>query len=613
MSESKKELIEEHKRLTYILKNGSSKERLEEYKRQMKELKHLLATGKYKPEVVEEKVAKAKVDASHHVPYLGGYSKDGSTIYIDSRFPKTIKLDGKKSIDAHKYLVIHEVTEKHLEEMGFDYNSAHNMAEATQNAALELDGHDPKDYYGVYYVTYNNTLREFDPKKVPEDLDLKPYEDDKLDSVIERIKSVHLNKAITPDPKYPGTHYAKVDGEWYRVKNIGVDPDKPPVPGYSKQPNWYELEGHPEGSVRDNRIENYWQPGIDKPKDLVKSNYGPKGAGLYDPTVNQKRKAKNVDSIEGIGPNRNIKEYTPAIQGTLKQQAATQAKKDLAANKRQPVKTEKDLSPEEREKKLAEFQTMYAKSEDTCKLPPVETFIEHQMKQPMFSSQLPPHLQRISIMESSSGKNKEHAEVKEGVHKGTRSVSAFGLMPKYIKEVAEKFKPLKNSTLGKLILSSDVDQVNNLVSNHEHDSELANHIWNYNQSRLSQHTVDPSHLEALGVAAHRRGVTGALKLYKEGGINAVYNDPYVKTYHNIKDNEVALEKANAKLQLLRSALEKATHQEKPLNQLMTEIQTRQPTDAEINRIMNAQNVSNQSEVESKAAEERYRLACEDVE
>jgi hypothetical protein len=455
MSESKKELIEEHRRLTRILKEGSLKERLEEYERQMKELKKLLAGGEYEPE--------------------------------------------------------------------------------------------------------------------------------------------NIKKAITPDPGYKGNHKAMVDGKWYRVKNAGVDKDKPQVthPGE----NWYELEGHPEGSVHQNRIQDY-------DEGLTKSNYGPKGAGLYDPKVNQKRKSNNVDSIEGIGQNKNVKEYTSAKQGTAKVQANVQAKKDLEVNKLQPVKTLADLSPEEKAEIEAKYNTK--KSEDA---PPA---YEHKI-QSSPSQNVPDFLRRIATIESNSGQNKKHEEVKAGVHKGTSSVSAFGLMPKYIKEVAEKFNPLKNSMLGKLIRSSDVNKVNDIVSNHEHDSTLAHHIWNYNQSRLSQHAIDPSHLEALGVAAHRRGVTGALNAYKEGGINAIHSDPYVKKYHKIKDSEVALEKANAKLQLLRSALEKATHQEKPLSQLMVEIQTRQPTDAEINRIMNAKNSSNQSEVESRAAEERYRLACEDVE
>lgn len=505
MSESKKELIEEHKRLTRILKDGTLKDRLEEYERQMKELKALLQGEEYKP--------------------------------------------------------------------------------ANSN---------------------------------------------KLDK--SNIKPAGNN--------YKGSNYVRYQGKWHRLldEKQGNSLNKPTPTGYSGPTNWLKLEGLPEEvnqfdtgieerAFHPNEIPELERQFSNEPpvihgQDMNKSNYGPKGAGLYDPTVNQKRKAKNVDSIEGIGQNKNVKQYTTSREGTANEYATVQAKKDLAANKRQPVKTEKDLSPEEREKKLAEFQAMYAKSEDTCKLPPVETFIEHQMKQPMFSSQLPAHLQRISIMESSGGKNKEHAEVKTGIHKGTSSVSAFGLMPKYIKEVAEKFKPLKNSMLGKLIRSSSVNQVNNIVSNHEHDSELANHVWNYNQNRLSQHTVDPSHLEALGVAAHRRGITGALKLYKEGGINAVHNDPYVKTYNNIKDNEVALEKANAKLQLLRSILDTVTVEEDNLNKskslqnIMSEIRTRQPTDAEINLIMNTQismGQEGQAEAEAKAAEERYKRMCEDTE
>lgn len=357
MSESKKELIEEHKRLTHVLKDGSSKERLEEYERQMKELKHLLATGKYKPEVVEGKVAKTKVDTTYHVPYLGGYSKDGSTIYIDSRFPKTIKPNGKKSIDAHKYLVVHEVTEKHLEDMGLDYNEAHNIAEATQEAALKLDGHDPEDYYGIYYKTYNQVLRDFDPKKVPEDLDLKPYEDDKLHSVIERIKG--LNKAITPDPNYKGNHKAMVDGKWYRVKNAGVDKNRPIVSHEGE--NWYELEGHPEGVVHQDRLQDY-------DEGLNKSGYGPKGAGLYDPTVNIKRKENRTgEEVSSAGKNVAVHEYTSATMGTAKQQADTLATKQKKLNRRQPVKTLETMTDEEKAEIERKYNTKITKIEKSLK------------------------------------------------------------------------------------------------------------------------------------------------------------------------------------------------------------------------------------------------------
>jgi hypothetical protein len=215
VSESKKELIEEHKRLVRILKEGTSKERLEEYERQLKELKKLVAGGEYEPE--------------------------------------------------------------------------------------------------------------------------------------------NIKKSITTDPNYKGDHQAKVDGKWYKVKNVGVDKAKPVVTHQGE--NWYKLEGHPEGSVHQNRVEDYWRPGEDAPAGLAKSNYGPKGAGLYDPTVNQKRKARNVETVEGLGQNKNVKEYTSAKQGTSKEWAATQAKKDLAVNKKQKVKTMADLSPEEKAEIEAKYNT----------------------------------------------------------------------------------------------------------------------------------------------------------------------------------------------------------------------------------------------------------------
>jgi hypothetical protein len=63
-------------------------------------------------------------------------------------------------------------------------------------------------------------------------------------------------------------------------------------------------------------------------------------------------------------------------------------------------------------------------------------------------------------------------------------------------------------------------------------------IENYKQSRLkANHIVTPEHLELLGVMAHRRGITGALKAFNEGGLESVKNDPYVKKYIKIKNTK----------------------------------------------------------------------------
>lgn len=76
---------------------------------------------------------------------------------------------------------------------------------------------------------------------------------------------------------------------------------------------------------------------------LEKSNYGPKGAKLYNPADNAKRKANNVESLESVGPNRNIKEYSSAGL-SAKQSAATEASKYKKINRKQPVKV---YTPEE--------------------------------------------------------------------------------------------------------------------------------------------------------------------------------------------------------------------------------------------------------------------------
>ena len=67
---------------------------------------------------------------------------------------------------------------------------------------------------------------------------------------------------------------------------------------------------------------------------LDKSNYGPKRLELYDPSANAKRKAKNTDTIEGVGPNRNVKQYTTTAS-TIGQMKDKEYEKK---NKLQPVK-----------------------------------------------------------------------------------------------------------------------------------------------------------------------------------------------------------------------------------------------------------------------------------
>jgi len=61
---------------------------------------------------------------------------------------------------------------------------------------------------------------------------------------------------------------------------------------------------------------------------LVKSNYGPKKANLYNIADNVNRKINNVGDVAGSGKNQNVKSFSSKPgQLSSKQQASLEAKK----------------------------------------------------------------------------------------------------------------------------------------------------------------------------------------------------------------------------------------------------------------------------------------------
>lgn len=85
--------------------------------------------------------------------------------------------------------------------------------------------------------------------------------------------------------------------------------------------------------------------------EINKSNYGPAGtaaAAQYQPHANQERKARNVDQVQGIGQNKNVKAYSSKPgQLSAKQQAAKEMSSHRVKALSGPVKT---LSSEEIER-----------------------------------------------------------------------------------------------------------------------------------------------------------------------------------------------------------------------------------------------------------------------
>ncbi len=80
-----------------------------------------------------------KLDRSHDVPYLAGYSQDGKTIYIDRHLPRVFRYRGR-DIEVDRYLVMHEEVEKTLiDQLGLHYLHAHQIALRAEQAAVRAE------------------------------------------------------------------------------------------------------------------------------------------------------------------------------------------------------------------------------------------------------------------------------------------------------------------------------------------------------------------------------------------------------------------------------------------------------------------------------------------
>src|SRR5437879_13234197 len=81
-----------------------------------------------------------KLDRSHDLPYLAGYSRDGKTIYIDRHMPKSFTCNSRR-IRTDRFLLVHEAVEKALIQLlGLHYQHAHQIALRAEQAAVRAEG-----------------------------------------------------------------------------------------------------------------------------------------------------------------------------------------------------------------------------------------------------------------------------------------------------------------------------------------------------------------------------------------------------------------------------------------------------------------------------------------
>jgi hypothetical protein len=139
-----------------------------------------------------------KLDRTHDIPYLAGYSQDGKTIYIDRHLPRTMHYNGRQ-IDVARYLIMHEEVEKTLiDQLGLHYLHAHQIATRAEEAAIRAEGISWRDY-DRFMQKYVKTIGDERLKKVPKDLDLKPYRDEHDFELIKRMQKGLTGKGLRKD------------------------------------------------------------------------------------------------------------------------------------------------------------------------------------------------------------------------------------------------------------------------------------------------------------------------------------------------------------------------------------------------------------------------------
>lgn len=128
-------------------------------------------------------ISSIRVDHSHDIPYVAGYSEDGRTIYID-RTLKT-KMD---SVDVQRIIVTHEVVEKALLDLfNLTYQQAHHIAAYVEHETATKSGLNWRKYT-KFLDPQMRHIGHKGIKNVPKDLDIEPYEDEKDFELLKRMK-----------------------------------------------------------------------------------------------------------------------------------------------------------------------------------------------------------------------------------------------------------------------------------------------------------------------------------------------------------------------------------------------------------------------------------------
>lgn len=153
-----------------------------------------------------------------------------------------------------------------------------------------------------------------------------------------------------------------------------------------------------------------------------------------------------------------------------------------------------------------------------------------------------PQLEAIAQIESTSHRFREHPLVQKGVHKDTRSISSYGIMPKSAYELAIKDPNFASTATGKAIkqaatpvpnapAGTEWKNVAEITRDRKHDDAAAAAVWHYQRSRVSKFAPKDANLDAMTAYAHRNGITATFQLInQDNGYQSLLAHPYVSTF-----------------------------------------------------------------------------------
>jgi len=145
---------------------------------------------------VERINTSVKVNTTYDVPYLAGYNKNGTIIYID-RHLKPYFQNKKKQFNVIDFLLVHEIVEKALIDIcRLNYRRAHHIA--THIEHLVVKNHKINWWHYLKFLKSQiKTINSDKLKRIPPDLDLTSYKDEYQQIMLQKISQINNPSIIS--------------------------------------------------------------------------------------------------------------------------------------------------------------------------------------------------------------------------------------------------------------------------------------------------------------------------------------------------------------------------------------------------------------------------------